>query len=198
MDDDTLSKIFDPFFTTKFTGRGLGLAAVLGIVRGHKGGLYVTSELDKGTVFELFFPAMEEADTAVATDTAVALNRQPISGAVLMIDDEASVREAAVDILALENVFVFTAANGADGIALYQEKMEAIDLILLDLSMPGLSGHETFRALRQIDPQVKIILSSGYSEEEVYRQFAGEDVTDFLAKPFQLATLIQKAQRYLG
>lgn len=197
MNDETLSKIFDPFFTTKFTGRGLGLAAVLGIVRGHKGGLYVTSKPNEGSLFEVLFPVKEQAETAVST-AAVPFEEQPISGVVLVIDDEASVREAAVDILEMEGVTVYTAASGETGIALYQENHEIIDLVLLDLSMPGLSGHETFQALKQIEPQAKIILSSGYSEEEVNRQFAGEDVADFLAKPFQLTSLIKKIQRHLG
>lgn len=195
MDDLTLAKIFDPFFTTKFTGRGLGLAALLGIVRGHKGGLYVATKPNEGTIFELLFPIAEQ-ETAVLAETAVPPLPQN-AGTILIIDDEAPVRDAVIDILEMEHIFVLTAADGKAGIAIYQGRKETIDLILLDLSMPGLSGRETFQALRQVDPNVKIILSSGYHQGEVYRQFSGENVTDFLAKPYHMATLVQKIKQYL-
>ncbi|HFQ93970.1 MAG TPA: response regulator, partial [Anaerolineae bacterium] len=196
MDEDTLSRIFDPFFTTKFTGRGLGLAAVLGIVRGHKGGLRVTSQLEKGATFEILFPVIETASPAPAAN-GTPEQLPPPSAAVLVIDDEAPVREAVTDILAMENIRVYTAVDGQTGITLYQEHQQEINLVLLDLSMPGLSGHQTFQALRQMDEELKIILSSGYSEAEIDRQFSGENVADFLPKPFKLDTLVQTIQRHL-
>ncbi len=197
MDDETLARIFDPFFTTKFTGRGLGLAAVLGIVRGHKGGLRVVSQPGKGAIFEILFPAAGPAAPPPAANDAPE-QLPPPSAAVLVIDDEAPVREAVTDVLEMENIRVYTAVDGQTGLALYRERQQEINLVLLDLSMPGLSGHQTFQALRQMDGELKIILSSGYSEAEIARQFSGENVAGFLPKPFKLDTLIQTIQRHLA
>lgn len=197
MDNETLSKIFDPFFTTKFTGRGLGLAASIGIVRGHQGGLQVSSQLGNGTTFEILFPVTEEPQPPQLTP--VELETLPQSACtVLVIDDEAPVRDAVVDILNMQDVNVFTAKDGETGLELYQQNQHKIDLVILDLSMPGLSGHQTFQRLRQIDPDAKIILSSGYSVSEVSRQFENEDVTDFLSKPYQLKTLVQVVEQHLS
>lgn len=117
---------------------------------------------------------------------------------VLLIDDEIHVREAVADILEMENIEVLGAANGQMGIDLYRAQADDIDLILLDLSMPGLSGHETFIKLRELDMGIKIILSSGYSQEEVHHQFAGEQVADFLSKPYDIGTLIEKVHYHLA
>ncbi|MBK8903044.1 MAG: PAS domain S-box protein [Anaerolineaceae bacterium] len=196
MTSETLSKIFDPFFTTKFTGRGLGLAAVLGIVRGHHGGLQVTSQPDVGTTFELLFPVSSAAVEAPHTPQAPAANTA-VSGLVLVIDDEAAVREAVSDILEMEGINVLAAANGDAGIALYQEQAEAIDLVLLDLSMPGKSGHETFEALKEIDPNVRILLSSGYSEADATRGFTSPPLVGFLQKPYRLDSFVQRLKKHL-
>ncbi|MCI0398028.1 MAG: PAS domain S-box protein [Chloroflexi bacterium] len=196
MDDNTLGKIFDPFFTTKFTGRGLGLAAVLGIMRGHKGGVSVSSQVGQGTTFELLFP-VSEAEVARLPILAPAqpVRKQP--GAVLVIDDEAAVREAASDILELEGLRVIAAADGLKGIHLYQEQAADIDLVLLDLSMPGLSGEETFRELQRLNPQVQVILSSGYSAAEVNRAFQGRGIAGFIQKPYDWETLASAVWRHL-
>lgn len=197
MAETTLARIFDPFFTTKFTGRGLGLAAVLGIVRGHKGGLHVTSQPETGTIFEILFPVTQAASPAASENGDTPEQLSPPSAAVLVIDDEEPVREAVTDILAMEDIRVYTAVDGQTGITLFQEHQQEIELVLLDLSMPGLSGHQTFQALRQIDNELKIVLSSGYSEAEINRQFSGENVAGFLPKPFKLDTLVQTIQRHL-
>lgn len=201
MNGETLTRLFDPFYTTKFTGRGLGLAAVLGIVRGHRGGILVSSNVGKGTVFHLLFPT---AKTAVSTPQQPIPVTTPASSPasnknhlILLIDDEYHVREAVTDILEMEDIKVLSAANGQTGIDLYLKRKDEIDLILLDLSMPGLSGHETFVKLRKIDETVKVILSSGFSKEEVHQQFAGEDVADFLSKPYHITTLIDKISYHL-
>ncbi len=193
---ENLAKIFDPFFTTKPTGHGLGLAAVIGIVKGHKGGLTVYSEIGKGTTFKLLFPIYDNAPAILPTDaTSTSLALQ---GQVLVIDDEASVREAVADILGLKGVEVIVAADGETGLALYQERQEAIVLVLLDLSMPGWSGERTLRELRRINPQVRVILSSGYNEIEATQRFVGKALTGFLQKPYSADTLLSAVNHYLG
>ena len=195
MTSETVSKIFDPFFTTKFTGRGLGLAAVLGIVRGHQGGLRVTSQPGEGTLFELLFPVSSAMDEVHLPEPPAA--KTAVSGLVLVIDDEAAVREAVTDILEMEGIDVLTAANGDAGIALYQAQAGAIDLVVLDLSMPGKSGYETFAALQAIDPNVRILLSSGYSEADATRGFTSPPLVGFLQKPYRLDSFMQRLKKHL-
>jgi two-component system, cell cycle sensor histidine kinase and response regulator CckA len=197
MDAATLSKIFDPFFTTKVTGRGLGLAAVLGIVRGHKGGLRVESEVGKGTTFTLYLPVSVAQPT---TPTITDREQVPMvtHGLVLVIDDEKPVREAVTDILEAEGITVIAARDGRAGLALYRERQADVGLVLLDLSMPGLSGEETFHELRRISPNVSIILSSGYQQSEVTRRFAGQGLVSFLQKPYDVDALIQEVGRHLA
>ena len=116
---------------------------------------------------------------------------------VLVIDDESPVREAVADILDFEKINVLSAANGFEGLKIYQERHNEIQLVLLDLSMPGMSGEETFRELRQFDAEVKVILSSGYTEAEVIDQFEQLGVVDFLKKPYDLAHLVAVINRHL-
>jgi PAS domain S-box-containing protein len=196
MDADTLSKIFDPFFTTKFTGRGLGLAAVLGIVRGHRGGLQVSSQPERGTAFQLIFPATAAAPPDEVATTAVQ-EVKIMRRLILIIDDEEPVREAVTDILELEGLEALAAPNGAAGIELYRERQAEIDLVLLDLSMPGLSGEETFQRLREINPDVRVVLSSGYTQTEATQRFAEHGWVGFIQKPYDVQTLMAAVRRYL-
>jgi signal transduction histidine kinase/CheY-like chemotaxis protein len=197
MDAQTMARMFDPFFTTKFTGRGLGLAAVQGIVRGHRGGLHVVSNVGAGTTFTLFLPAAADQppDQLVSSKDDSA---PPHRGIVLVIDDETAVRDAVSDILALEGIQTITAVDGAEGIAHYQEHQKEIQLIILDLSMPGLSGEETYAELKKIDPDARILISSGYSQNEVSYRFNDQDALGFLQKPYKLTTLIETVYKFLN
>lgn len=196
MEQENIAKIFDPFFTTKFTGRGLGLAAVLGIVRSHRGGLRVSSEPETGTIFELVLPVSTEPVSVEAAQSEEPGVETAVSGSVLIIDDERAVRDAIVDILELEGIPALAAANGDEGIALYKAQAAEIDLVLLDLSMPGKSGRETFEALQQFDPDVRIMLSSGYSEADATQGFASPPLVGFLQKPYRLDTFVQRLQKF--
>jgi PAS domain S-box-containing protein len=187
-------RIFDPFFTTKFTGRGLGLAAVLGIVRGHKGGLQVESEAGRGTLFRLVFP---RSHRAAASREAPRPAPRPASGTVLVIDDEEVVREAVADVLESEGIRYRLAADGDAGISVLREHGREIGLVLLDLSMPGRSGEETFRELRKVDGGVPVVLSSGYDEQEARSRFAPRDLAGFLQKPYRSPTLVAEVRRCL-
>jgi PAS domain S-box-containing protein len=183
MSAETKAKIFEPFFTTKFTGRGLGLAAVLGIVRGHKGALKVYTELSRGSTFKLLLPA---AGTATG-DTRV--ERRPTthwrgSGTVLVVDDEESVRTVSSRMLKALGFEVLTARHGKEGLLVYKAHAEQICAVLLDLTMPEMDGEETFRELRNLNPNARVVLMSGFNEQEAGARFVGKGLAGFLQKPF--------------
>ncbi|MBV9505908.1 MAG: response regulator [Acidobacteriia bacterium] len=195
MSEETLSRIFDPFFSTKFTGRGLGLAAVQGILRALKGGIEVETHLGEGTIFRIYFPAHARLPVA---DSSPPSERQQIEGAILVIDDEAMVREVARTALDRIGRTALTAATGEEGLKLLAENKDRIALVLLDMSMPGMSGPEVLKRMRAAAIQVPVIICSGYSEEEVYRQFAGLDVAAVIQKPFTIRRFASKFAAVLG
>jgi two-component system cell cycle sensor histidine kinase/response regulator CckA len=195
MDDETLGRIFEPFFSTKFTGRGLGLAAVLGVMRGHQGGLSVESEPGRGTSFRLLF-APSAAAASREAETAGQGGAERLT--LLLIDDEEVVRDMVAEVLAHEGVDVLCAEDGARGIAVFRERGAEIDVVLLDLSMPGLSGEETFRRLCEIDPDVCVILSSGYDHVEATRRFGGRAPAGFIQKPYRPPQLLAEIERCHG
>jgi CheY-like chemotaxis protein len=196
MNAEVQRRIFEPFFTTKFTGRGLGLSAVLGIVRGHKGALQVESQLGKGTTFRLLFPAVQ-ADAVLVRKESTQSDRWKGKGRVLLVDDEQDVRTLGQKMLERLGFEVAVAANGFEALEIYKQRPGQFVLVLLDLTMPYLNGEETFRELCQIDPEVKVILSSGYSESEVASRFAGERLAGFVQKPYSLQELRQRLREVL-
>jgi CheY-like chemotaxis protein len=195
MTPTTLSRIFEPFFTTKFTGRGLGLAAAIGIVRSYKGAILARSEFGRGSRFEILLPASrnDQADSG-KPDTAIALERR---GTVLVVDDQETVRSVAQRMLKAEGFEVLTAENGARAIEIFSARQSDISVVLLDLTMPGMSGSEVLSHLRKIDPAVRVILSSGFDKSAVLTQFAPEELAGFLQKPFTSRQIMEQIAKAL-
>jgi len=189
-----LPRIFDPFFTTKFTGRGLGLAAVEGIVRGHKGAINVYSTPGKGTTFKVLFPAIEQQSLPSA---ASAIHPSGSNELILVIDDEEIVRHTAKAMLEQYGYMVVLAENGKEGVDLFQVLADKVAAVLLDLTMPVMDGEETLRRLKLINPGVKAVLSSGYNEVEAIRRFAGKGLAGFLQKPYSTAALVERVKSVL-
>lgn len=189
MDKDTQSRIFDPFFTTKFTGRGLGLAAVQGIVRGHKGALKVYSEVGKGTTFKVLFPAVKTESDIPQKGKKGAPAEWKAHGIILLVDDESMVRSIAGEILERIGFQVIPACDGREAVEIYRQQPEDISAVLLDLTMPQMDGEETLRELRKINHDVRVVLSSGYNKQEVTQRFAGKGLAGFIQKPYRLTEL---------
>jgi signal transduction histidine kinase/CheY-like chemotaxis protein len=197
MDQETLKRIFDPFFTTKFAGRGLGLAATQGIVRGHKGLLKVYTSPRRGSTFKVLFPAMVDDREPAKVTPPLALKASMRSGTVLVIDDEEVVRRSAKASLERGGYDIVLAENGTEGIQLFQALAAKISLVLLDLTMPGPGGEEVLRQIQGIKPEARVILSSGYNEVEVIQRFTGKGLAGFLQKPYTAATLVDQVNRVL-
>ncbi|MDO9018471.1 MAG: PAS domain S-box protein [Deltaproteobacteria bacterium] len=189
MSADTVGRIFDPFYTTKFVGRGLGLAAVLGILRGHKGAINVQSEPGVGTTLRAYFPVSAAAPEAPAPRAELPRSTRQT---ILVIDDEEGVRNVARRIFERANFKVIVAADGVEGLERFRECPDEVAAVLLDVTMPRMGGEETFTELRRLRADVRVLLSSGYSEQEAMGRFAGKGLAGFVEKPFRPQTLLDK------
>jgi CheY-like chemotaxis protein len=197
MDPETMSRIFDPFFTTKFTGRGLGLAAVMGIVRGHKGALRVYSEKGQGTTFKILLPAHRRAPQEVGIEGSPPRTWTG-HGLVLLVDDEESIRSMGRRILERGGFEVVTAADGSEAVELFGRHRDRVRLVVLDMTMPHIDGEACFRELRRSDPNVKVIMTSGYNEQDVINRFVGKGLAGFVQKPYNASDLLTKVEEVLS
>ena len=194
MTEETKIKIFDPFFTTKFTGRGLGLAAVLGIVRGHQGTIRIYSIPGKGTTFKILLPAV--AGTAQLAKGVEIHRELRGAGTILVVDDEEVVRSTAKTALERYGYSVLLAEDGQTGVDMYRQH-GAIILVLLDMMMPTMSGQEAFRQMQMIRPSSKVIISSGYNEVEAIRRFTTKGISGFIQKPYTAAQLARTVKQVI-
>ena len=199
MTSAVLAKIFDPFFTTKFAGRGLGLAAVLGIVRGHNGALHVQSKPGAGSSFRLLLPPAPANALKGRRNSEEPAAQWRSSARVLVVEDEEPVRVITSEILKTYGMVPYTAEDGPTGLALFRQNPGAIELVLLDLLMPGMSGEQTLKELRAIAPDVRVLLMSGYSEGDVLGRLASPSGRlGFIAKPFTRANLENSLRQMLA
>lgn len=187
MDAAVQARVFDPFFSTKGSGRGLGLAAALGIMRSHQGALRLSSKVGEGARLTLCFPLA--AGVLAEKNTANTNRNWRGSGTVLIVDDEQPVRMVTAQMIAYYGFEVRQAASGQAAVDIFRETGKRFDLVLLDLTMPGMDGYETFNAIRQLQPEQRIVIFSGYSAQDARQRFAGQNIAGFLQKPFSAETL---------
>jgi nitrogen-specific signal transduction histidine kinase/CheY-like chemotaxis protein len=197
MDEATLARIFEPFFTTKDVGQGtgLGLATVYAIIKQHRGIIRVDSQPGQGATFHIFLPVSAKAAAAGPTREDTVLRG---SGTVLLVDDEDSVRLVAGRILQQLGYQVLSAENGLQALEIYPRERDRIDLVILDMLMPGMGGPETFQKLKEIDPGVRVLLSSGYSLDGEAQQVMAAGARGFIQKPYRLVALSHKVAEVLG
>lgn len=195
MDAETEQRLFEPFYSTKFTGRGLGMSAVLGIIRSHHGAIILHSEPGRGSQFTILLPAGN--DGATETDAHGHLPETDalspfLTGTVLVVDDEDDVRDFCVQCVTHFGFSALSACDGLEAVEIFRTRHREIQLVILDMTMPIMDGGATFRELRRINPAVRIIISTGHSTHDTTMSFSGDKPDAFIQKPFQVRELREK------
>jgi two-component system cell cycle sensor histidine kinase/response regulator CckA len=198
MSAEVAERIFEPFFTTKFTGRGLGLAAVLGIMRSHHGAVRVETQMGQGTAFTVLLPPLRHAEPTVDSGPPAAGAPLHSQGEALVVDDEEIIRSALSLMLKSFGFSVVTARDGREAVRIFQERHSRLKLVLLDLTMPVLAGEEAHAQMAKIDPDVPVIFMSGYMEQELTERSNGRAIAGFLQKPFRMEALEAMIADVLG
>jgi PAS domain S-box-containing protein len=197
MSREVMARIFDPFFTTKAAGRGLGLSAMLGILRGHGAGLSIVSEVGRGSTFRICFPASKESPITPAPAVQEA-STQPLKGRVLLVDDEDLILQTIGSALQSLGLEVITASDGLEALEQFNRARPELDLVLMDLTMPRMDGREAFQAMHDLDPSIPVLLSSGFTEQDSLHLLSGVDPAGFIQKPYQIKELRLLLHRVLG
>ena len=197
IEQESLDKVFDPFFTTKFTGRGLGLAVVLGIVRALDGALAVSSRPGEGSSFKLMFPIASHLVAPEKKVTVPVFSHATKSGTILLIDDDDPVREVAAKILEEAGHKVITAPNGGEGLDRFRANVNNLDLVILDMTMPDINGDEVYPIMVKERPDIKILLASGYSLDSIEDRIPQKSLAGFLQKPWQKQELLTAVESFL-
>ncbi len=201
MDAETLGRVFDPFFSTKFPGRGLGLAASQGIVRGHKGTIRMTSTAGKGTTVRVLLPVLEQVCEQVDAEhkptQQIAIESDDKAETILVVDDEGSLLRIVRASFEEDGMEVLLASDGIEALQVFRKHLDRIDLVLLDLTMPRMSGVEVLDEMQKICPDVLVLLTSGFSEEEVMDRLADRNVAGFVQKPIQFHALRERVRKII-
>jgi CheY-like chemotaxis protein len=197
MDQKIMDRIFEPFFTTKELGRGsgLGLASVYGIIKGHGGYIDVESKKGQGVIFNIYLPASEES---VQKTPEISGRIMEGNETILLVDDEALVIDVGVQLLEKLGYTVFEAQSGRDAIRIFTERNRTIDMLILDMVMPGMGGGEVYDQIKRIDPKVKVLLSSGYSIDGQATKILNRGCEGFIQKPFNMEDLSKKIREVLN
>jgi two-component system, cell cycle sensor histidine kinase and response regulator CckA len=196
MSPEVMKRIFEPFYSTKFTGRGLGLAAVLGIVRSHHGALKVESREKEGSIFKVLFP-VPRAQLEKNRKNEILVKKSNLQGTILVVDDEEAVRSFTMRALERAGYRVLLGKDGREGLEVFRDHFREIDLVLLDMTMPRMNGDEVFREMVKIDPNTKVLISSGYDRTQVTQNFSGPCYLGFIQKPYQPKKLLARLEQLL-
>lgn len=194
MNEETLKKIFDPFFSTKFTGRGLGMAALIGIVRGHLGGILIHTEIGKGSTIRIYFPESENSEVSHPKEVSI-LTELKATGTVLLVDDEKTVRDIAGQMLERAGFRVITAVDGIKAVEVFRKRSAEIDCVLLDYTMPHMNGVECFHKLREIKPGIPVLLSSGFNQQDILQRLPDIEAIGFIQKPYRMKEVVSGINR---